>query len=377
MRAGTSRGPFFLRSDLPSDESARNRVLIAAIGSPHPLHIDGLGGANPLSSKVAIVSRSRRPGFDVDYLFVQVDPARARVDTSPSCGNMAAGVGPFAILRGLVPPSSPVTRVRIFAENTGDRIVADIPMEGLYWRYDGDVSIDGVDGSGSGIELHYTGLTGGTTGSLYPTGGVVDVIDGIRLTCIDAGMPVAIAAACDLGVSGSEEPEVLDANKLLLGDIERLRITSGYRMGIADPASKVIPKFLLVSSPTAGGTICSRYFTPTTCHRAHATTGAVALAAACLNSRSVPAAFAKLEPACSDGRRKIVIEHPSGILSLFVRTCGDGVTASLQRTARPLLDGQLYLPEWAIAKTVKRPEEGEVSKRPRGRGPARPSQLSL
>jgi len=247
MRAGTSRGPFFLRDWLPRDEVARDEALIGAIGASDLLQLDGVGGGSTLTSKVAIVSRSSEPGCDVDYLFAQVGVGQRSVDTRPNCGNMLAGVGPFAIEQGLVAASDGVTTVRVFNVNTRSRIDVTVQTPGGRVTYAGDTRIDGVGGTAAPIRLNFLDAWGAVTGSVFPTGQRIDVIDGIELTCVDAAMPLMIVRARDLDVSGRESPGDLDTNAKLLKRLELLRRAAGLRMGLGDVSASVVPKPVLVS----------------------------------------------------------------------------------------------------------------------------------
>src|SRR5258707_3244123 len=280
MRGGTSRGPYFLASDLPADPGRRDAVTLSVMVSPDSLQGDGSGGSNTLTSKVAIVSRSQREGADVDYLFAQVSVTEALVDTKPNCGNMLAGVGPFAIEAGLVRPQNPTTMVRIYNVNTQTLIEAVIQTPGGRVEYAGDTHIDGVTEPAAAIKLTFLDALGAVTGKLLPTGSVLDRIDGIEASCVDMAMPVMIMAAEAFGKSGRETPKELDADKAMLKKMEAIRLEAGKRMGMGDVSRLVVPKPVLVSRPTQGGNIASRYFTPHACHKTHAVTGALALGTA-------------------------------------------------------------------------------------------------
>lgn len=347
MRGGTSKGPFFLATDLPQDTALRDRVLLSVMGSPDVRQIDGIGGADTLTSKVAIISPSSRPGIDVEYLFAQVSVDAAKVDTSPNCGNMLAGVGPFAILRGLVQAADPVTTVRIFNVNTGKVIEALVPTPGGEVTFDGDARIDGVPGTGAPIVLNFLDAAGALTGRLLPTGNVVDVIDGIEVTCVDFSMPVVFMAAASLGKTGYETKQELDADKALLNRLEAIRCEAGRRMGLGDVSQRVVPKVVLTAPPRKGGTISSRYFVPWNCHAAHAVTGALCVAAATYLPDSVAARDARPDSARPGA---IAVEHPSGQLEAQVTL--KGYTASgmpeiervgIIRTARLLFSGEVYV----------------------------------
>jgi 2-methylaconitate cis-trans-isomerase PrpF len=341
MRGGTSRGPYFLASDLPADPQQRDQVLLAVMGSGHWLEIDGIGGGNPLTSKVAIVSRSKQTGADVDYLFAQVKIEERVVDTSPNCGNMLAGVGPFAIEAGLVPAQSGTTTVRIYNVNTKRLIEARIATPNGVVTYDGNAAIDGVPGTAAPVHLAFLGAAGSKTGKLLPTGSAVDRVGGIEVSCVDAAMPVMIARAADFGKSGYESVSELNADKAFLQKLEKVRIEAGQRMGIPDAADRVIPKPVLIAPAARGGALCGRYFMPHLCHGAFAITGSVALATAAVTPGTLPAALAGNIALPADLR----IEHPSGHLDVRLETHPDHAepAAFVVRTARRLFEGHVLV----------------------------------
>jgi len=349
MRGGTSRGPYFKASDLPADVAARDRVLLAAMGSPDPRQIDGLGGADTLTSKVAIVSKSARPGVDLDYLFAQVDIGRPIVDTAPSCGNMLAGVAPFGIETGLIPAEDGETHVMIFNVNTEARIEAIVQTPGRAVKYSGDARIDGVPGTAAPIVLNFMDVVGSISGKMLPTGKVRDVIDGIEVTCIDVAMPMIMMRATDFGLTGYENRAEINGNEALFARIEPIRQEAGRRMGFGDVSDKVIPKVGLLSPPRDGGTITSRYLTPHALHAAHAVTGAVCVATACALEGSIAFELAKLD---TSNPRTIWIEHPSGQVDVLLKTTGKGadmdVVAGTLRTARPIMKGEVLVPKKAF-----------------------------
>lgn len=349
MRGGTSRGPYFLRSDLPADDAARDRVLLAAMGSPDARQIDGLGGADTLTSKVAMVSKSTRPGCDVDYLFAQVSVDKAIVDTSPSCGNMLAGVGPFAIERGLVPAEDGLTRVVIFNVNTESRIEALVQTPGRKVRYTGNTAIDGVPGTAAEIRLNFMDVVGSKAGVLLPTGKPREDLGGIEATLIDVAMPMVIFRAADFGKTGYETPAELDADRDFFARMEPLRREAGRRMGFGDVADKVIPKVGLLAAPRQGGSVTSRYFVPHKTHAAHAVTGALCVATCCALQGSVADGIAVMAPGDD---REVIIEHPSGIFSVALKTTGQGagmdVAGGVIRTARKIMDGHVFVPASAV-----------------------------
>lgn len=348
MRGGTSRGPFFLSDWLPADVGERDRVLLGAMGSPHELQIDGLGGGSSLTSKVAIVSRSTRPGCDVDYLFAQVSVESSIVDTRPNCGNMLAGVGPFAIEQGLVAATPGTTVVRVFNVNTGARIDARVLTPDGRVQYDGSTRIDGVEGTAAPVLLDFKDGWGGVTGKLFPTGLPLEEIDGLPVTCIDAAQVMVLLRAADLGLSGTEMPQALDAMPELLARLESVRRQAGQRMGLGDVTTSVLPKPVIVSSggPAA---VVSRYFTPWRCHRSHAATGAVGVAAATM----LPGTVASLPDLAGQiGRQAIRVLHPAGAIEVEAELAADAAgpriaRAGLVRTARKILEGQLYVPHHA------------------------------
>jgi 4-oxalomesaconate tautomerase len=300
-----------------------------------------MGGADPLTSKVAVVSRSARPGIDVDYLFLQVFVDQAIVTDAQNCGNILAGVGPFAIERGLVPAHNDETRVVIFMENSGQVAVATVQTPGTVVTYDGSAAIDGVPGAHAPIPIEFRDTAGSSCGALLPSGCPLEVVNGVPVTLIDNGMPCVVMKAADLGITGYEDRETLDADNVLKARIEAIRLAVGERMNLGDVREKSVPKMMLVAPPKDGGAICVRSFIP---HRAHATIGvlgAVSVATACLIPGS-PAADVALVP---EGPRKTIsVEHPTGEMSCVLETndAGEVVTAALLRTARKLMDGLVF-----------------------------------
>ncbi len=341
MRGGTSKGGYFLRDDLPTDTAPRDALLLAIMGSPNPRQIDGMGGADPLTSKVAVVSRSARPGIDVDYLFLQVFVDQAIVSDAQNCGNILAGVGPFAIERGLVAATGDETRVAIFMENTGQVAVANVQTPGGVVTYAGSAAIDGVPGTHAPVPLEFRDTAGSSCGALLPTGNVVDVINGVAVTLIDNGMPCVVMKATDLGITGYEDREWLDAATELKVRIEAIRLIVGPMMNLGDVTAKSVPKMMLVAPPQHGGAVTVRSYIP---HRAHATIGvlgAVSVATACLLAGSPAAEVAQIP----DGACKMLsVEHPTGEMSCVLDTDATGavVSAALLRTARKLMDGVVF-----------------------------------
>jgi len=346
MRGGTSKGLFFLRDDLPADTALRDRVLLAAMGSPDCRQIDGIGGAHPLTSKVAIVSRSADAEADVDYLFLQVMVDRAAVTDKQNCGNMLAGVGPYAIESGLVEADAGETEVRIRMLNTGGIAVASIQTPNKRVRYAGDTKIDGVPATAAPVVLNFENVAGSSCGSLLPTGNVVDEIDGINVTCIDNGMPVVVLNAADLGKTGCESPQDLESDAALRARVESIRLKSGPLMNLGNVKRKTIPKMTLVALPENGGTISTRTFIPHRVHDAIGVLGAASIAAACLVQGTVAAAMLRLRPEA--GPQFLDIEHPSGMFSVEIELESlHGTTvvrrSALLRTTRKLMQGSVFV----------------------------------
>ena len=341
MRGGTSKGGYFLAEDLPADKAARDAFLLRVMGSPDPRQIDGLGGADPLTSKVAVVRRSARPGVDVDYLFLQVFVDRAIVTDAQNCGNILAGVGPFAIERGLVAPAGEETPVRIFMENTAQVAVATVPTPGGRVTYAGEARIDGVPGTAAPINIVFEDTAGSTCGALLPTGNAADTIAGVEATLIDNGMPCVILSAADFGLKGDETPAELNANAELKARIEAIRLEAGPLMNLGDVTSKSVPKMTLVSPARAGGAISTRTFIPHTCHAAIGVLGAVSVASACLLPEGPAARIADVPPGA---RKALSIEHPTGEFTVIASLDENGEVASagVLRTARKLFDGDVF-----------------------------------
>ena len=343
MRGGTSKGGYFLKRDLPAETAARDAFLLAVMGSPDPRQIDGMGGADPLTSKVAVVSKSARAGIDVDYLFLQVFVDQAIVTDAQNCGNILAGVGPFAIERGLVAASGDETRVAIFMENTGQVAVATVQTPGGQVTYAGDAAIDGVPGTHAPIPTEFRDTAGSSCGALLPTGNVAELVEGVACTLIDNGMPCIVMKATDLGVTGYESREELESENLapLRARIEAIRLAAGPLMNLGDVSAKSVPKMFLVAPPRNGGAICTRSFIP---HRAHATIGvlaAVSVATAALLDGSPAAEVAEIP---EGARKTLSVEHPTGEMScvLEVNDAGEVTSAALLRTARKLMDGVVF-----------------------------------
>lgn len=339
MRGGSSKGAYLLARDLPSDPAARDHFLLRLMGSPDPRQIDGLGGGDPLTSKVAILSPPSRPDADVDYLFLQAFVDQALVSDAQGCGNILAAVGPAAIERGLVPAQQGETPVRIHMLNTGEVALARVQTPGGRVQYAGSAAIDGVPGTAAPVALMFQNIAGSTCGALLPTGSVVDRVDGVDCTLIDNGMPCVVMAASDFGLTGQESREALDADTALKARVEAIRLQAGARMNLGDVREKSVPKMTLVSAPAAGGTIGTRSFIP---HRAHSGIGvfaAVSVATACTLPGSPAARLARLP---ADGR--FVIEHPTGAAEVLIETdaAGQVTGAGTLRTARKLMDGLAF-----------------------------------
>ncbi|MBN8927563.1 MAG: 4-oxalomesaconate tautomerase [Rhodospirillales bacterium] len=333
MRGGTSRGPFFRAADLPGDPALRDPLLLSAMGAGQEMGIDGMGGASPLTCKVAIVGPATVPWADVDYLFAQVRLQEQRVDTSANCGNMLAGVGPFAIESGLVAVAGETTRVRIHNVNTGKLIEATVATPDGCVTYDGDTAIDGVPGTAAPVELAFIGAAGARTGRLLPTGAAAERIDGIEVTCLDAAMPVMLVRAADLGRTGHESPAAF-GDAAFRERLEAMRIEAGRRMGLGDVRALVVPKPVLIA-PAVDATLAVRYFMPHACHSALAVTGAVAIATACLTPGTVAASLTGPLAAPAE----ITLAHPAGRLALRM---APGPEARLVRTARRLFEGAVF-----------------------------------
>ncbi len=353
MRGGTSKALYFHAKDLPQSPAARDRVLLAAMGSPDARQIDGVGGAHPLTSKVAIIGPSQRPDADVDYLFLQVVVDKAEVSDSQNCGNILAGVGPWSIENGLVPVRGESTPVRIHMLNTASIAVAHVPTPGGAVEYEGDARIDGVPGSAAAIPIDFLDVAGSSCGALLPTGSSIDTIADLEVTCIDNGMPVVLLRAADLGKRGDESPEALEADASLKARIERIRLAVGPRMNLGDVSKKTVPKMCLVSPARHGGLIHTRTFIPHRVHEAIGVLGAVSVATACLTPGSVAAQVAGITP--HSGSQRLEIEHPTGFFTveMDVTVAGGMVTvnrSALLRTARKLMQGEVFVPSsaWSV-----------------------------
>ncbi len=340
MRAGTSKGGFFLATDLPADTSARDALLLRLMGSPDARQIDGLGGADPLTSKVAVVRLSSRHGIDVEYLFLQVFVDEATVSDSQNCGNMLAGVGGFAIERGLVQAEDGVTSLNIYMVNTGQSATARVQTPGGQVSYAGEARIDGVPGTAAPVLLEFRDTAGSTCGALFPTGDTVNKIDNTPVTLIDNGMPCVVIRAADMDISGKESPAELEQNTELKTRLESIRLQAGVLMNLGDVSAKSVPKMNLLSEPCAGGEITTRTFIPHCCHKAIGVLGAVSVATSCLSEGAIGFEMVKQSTA---EELTFNLEHPTGMLAVVVRRKhGKVETVANLRTARKLFDGHAF-----------------------------------
>ena len=346
MRGGTSKGTYFIASDLPKDEKLLEEVLLSVMGSPDVRQIDGLGGADPLTSKVAIIQASEREGVNLDYLFIQVFVDEARTSTSQNCGNILAGVGPFAIENGLVKPNDPETTLTIYMENSDS--IADVTFltPGGVVKYDGEARIDGVPGTASPVMISFRDTEGSTCGSLLPTGNFVDTIDGVDVTCIDNGMPVVLFEAAAVDRTGYESRDDLNADLELKNLIEAIRVKIGRKMNLGDVTNKTVPKMTMVSPPQMGGAICTRSFIPHDCHAAIGVFAAVSVGTAI----ALPGTVAHRVGVIPSGTTKLVsVEHPTGEISVKMNIDQTGgktkvKKADILRTTRRLFQGQVLVP---------------------------------
>lgn len=342
MRGGSKKGAFFLASDLPEQPQARDRVLLAVMGSPDVRQIDGIGGGTRDTSKVVIVRPSRHPGADVDYLSGQVHLSEPDVDYSRSCGNLLAAVGPFAIERGLVSVAGSSTQVRVFMEATGQLATIDVPTPDGAATYAGDAVIDEVPGHGAPLIVQFQDIAGSSCGALLPTGAVVDVIDGVEVTCIDNGMPMVLIRAQDLGCSGEETPSHLDGDAELRARLEAIRLQAGPRMKLGDVRDRNVPKMCLISAAGAVGAISTRTFMPHWCHAGIGVFAALTVAAACVVSDSVAQ---RMAPAGKGDVVQVSVKHPSGEFTVRIKLHqGLPVSCGLMRTARLLFEGEVGIP---------------------------------
>ena len=346
MRGGTSRGPYLNRADLPEDLEALAEVLMAVVGSGHPLNIDGIGGGNAVTTKIAMLSRSDDDWADIDYFFAQVSVEDCTVDFKPTCGNILSGVGHAAIEMGLHQVQGELTRVNIRAVNTGARVTASIQTSPEGVVYEGEVAIDGVPGTAAPAELQFMDTVGGATGAFLPTGRTTDVFEGVEVTCMDVAMPMVIAKAEAFGLSGHESAAELDENTGFFAKMEAVRIAAGEAMGIENVAKSVTPKFGILAPARNNGTIAARYFMPWRSHPTMAVTGAQCLSACVLTPGTVSSGMAALP---NDRPAKVTLEHASGTIDVLVDfSIDDGQmnlrSAGLVRTARLLAKGEVMVP---------------------------------
>ena len=346
MRGGTSRGPYLNRADLPADQDKLAEVLIAMVGSGHPLNIDGIGGGAAVTTKVAMLSPSEDDWADVDYFFAQVSVETKLVDFKPTCGNILVGVGPAAIEMGLVAPTGDVTAVKIRAVNTGAKVLARVQTPGGQVSYEGDAAIDGVPGTSAPIELNFMEVVGGATGQLFPTGNRIDEIDGIKVSCMDVAMPMVIARAADFGLTGYETAQELDDNAGFYARMEPLRRKAGELMGMGDVSESVTPKFGLLAPARDGGAATVRYFMPWNCHPSLAVTGSQCLSACLLCPGTIAEGILNPRPSAP---ATLHLEHPMGKLEVVVDyslqdLAFNVISAGLVRTARKLAVGEVFVP---------------------------------
>ena len=352
MRGGSSRGPYFNKADLPEDRDSLAKILIAALGSGHPLNIDGIGGGNAVTTKVAILSQSDDEWADIDYFFAQVSVEDRLVDFKPTCGNILTAVGPAAIEMGLFKTSGNVTEVKIRAVNTGARILARLQTPEGELTYAGEASIDGVPGTAAPIELNFMGVAGSSTGQFLPTGELVNRIDGIDVTCMDVAMPMVMARASDFGLSGLESREELDNNRSFFEQMEAVRLQAGALMGLGDCSKSVTPKFGLFAPHEEEGHIHTRYFMPWTTHPTMAVTGSQCMASCALTPGTIAYDLMK-QPASSPATIKL--HHPMGVMEVLTDyeiTDNNHFThksAGVVRTARKLAAGEVFIPEGIMA----------------------------
>jgi len=354
LRGGSSKGLFFNAIDLPENPDERNQVLIKTMEGTtlgDPRQIDGMGGANSLTSKVAVVSRSKNPNADLDYFFAQVVVGKGKISTTQTCGNILAGVLPFAIESGLWEATEDYTSAKINIVNTGGICETIIETPNKEVNYYGKTKIDGVMGTSAPIICNYLNTIGSTCGALLPSGNKRDCIDGIEVTCIDNGMPVVLIQAKDFGLSGNETKEALESNGTLCQKIEKIRLKAGILMGLGDVKEQTIPKMCLISPPTQGGHITTRMFIPHVVHEAIGVLAAISVATAFVLSDSI---VSDLNPEIDKISHEIIeknisVEHPSGeftVQLVYSQTDKDiNIHKSgVIRTARLLSKGEVFIP---------------------------------
>lgn len=350
MRGGTSKGLYFNARDLPTDVAARDKILLAAMGSPDTRQIDGMGGAHPLTSKVAVICPSSRDDADVDYLFLQVAVDKASVSDMQNCGNILAGVGPFAVDEGLVEATKGITDVRIHMVNTSAIATASVIVKDGKTLFEGDTAIDGVPGTAAPVLLNFEDVAGSSCGALFPTGNVSDTIHGVEVTCIDNGMPVVLIEASSLGIRGNELPSELENSHSLKTRIESLRLEAGRMMNLADVTEKTIPKMTIISRPENGGVINTRSFIPHRVHDAIGVLGSISVATACVVRGTIAYGYSARYGDLSS----VDVEHPTGKFTVSMEVSGAESLDTLKvrksalvRTARLLMRGEVMIPEQA------------------------------
>ncbi len=345
MRGGTSKGAFFVDSDLPRDPAERDAVILRIVGSPDPRQIDGIGGAHPLTTKVAVVGRCDDGRADVTYLFLQPSVDEAFVSDAQNCGNMLAGVGPFAVERGLVDARGERATVRILMTNTDSIAVADFELVDGRPRYDGELAVSGVPGTAAPIRLDFEDVAGSSSGALFPTGNPIDDVAGVACTLVDNGMPVVVIAAASLGVDGGEAPAELETNTALRSKLEEIRLAAAPLMNLGDVTSSTVPKLTIVSPPAEGGSLRTRTFIPHRCHDAIGVLGALSVAVAAMVTGTVAAGL--VAPRDDE---LVVLEHPTGAFETAITVRVDGgievERVGIVRTARKLMDGTVFAREY-------------------------------
>jgi 4-oxalomesaconate tautomerase len=346
FRGGSSKALYFNAKDLPTDENLRNKYILAAMeGSDlgDPRQIDGLGGGSSLSSKVAIVSPSNTEGVNLDYYFIQVMIGKGKVSTTQTCGNILAGVLPFAIESGMIEATHPTTSAKINIVNTGGicEVIVETPNGQV--NYAGNAKVDGVLGTAAPIICNYLDTAGATCGALLPTGNNIDIINGKEMTCIDNGMPVVLLRAKDFGITGYETKEALDNNEDLKQQLENIRLKIGFKMKLGDVKDQSIPKMCLIAPPQYGGVIATRMFIPHVCHDAIGVLAAISVATACILPKTITENVAILR-----GGNAFSIEHPTGEFTANIdykiqKRQIEIQKSGVMRTARLLSKGEVYL----------------------------------
>lgn len=348
MRGGTSKGAMFLAEDLPADPQERDDLLLRIMGTPDKRQIDGIGGATSLTSKVAVISRSQHPNADVDYLFLQVGVDQPTVSDTQNCGNILAAVGPFAVEKGLVSASDKASNdqatVRIRMVNSDSFATAQFGLNNGRPIYSGDTHFSGVPGTGAPITLDFADTAGSSTGALFPTGNLTDVINGVTATCVDNGMPVVVVLASDLGLDGTETPAQLRENSALLERVDALRKVAGEHMGLGDVSQNSVPKTVALSAARDGGDVRMQAFIPVQPHESIGIFAAISAITAMRTPGCVGGELAAALPTDSAG---VTVEHPSGTLPVEVEISDDDAAASVGRsaivsTARKLFDGRVF-----------------------------------